>query len=474
MKTLVSLVVLVAIVSVGGVYYVGHLGAEPSVAFRTVPVVRQELVATISATGTLEPEEVVDVGAQVAGRIESLGIDVGRSASTEKKTIDYGSVVQEGTVLARIDAALYGAQVEQAKATLRRAEADLGQMKAKLDQAVQDLRRAETLRPKKAIADSDYDLAVANHKTALANLGVGEATIGQTKAALNLAETNLSYTVIKSPVKGLIIDRRVNIGQTVVASLNAPSLFLIAKDLSRMQVWAAVNEADIGRIKAGLPVRFTVDAYPKEAFRGKVIQIRLNATMTQNVVTYTVVVETDNSDLRLIPYLTANLQFETDRLDNVLVVPNAGLRWKPRSELIVPELRESVRATSSRRAGKENAGSSGEKETRVKKEAPSTASESKQAPQAKDRDAEKVARAQQRAGQLKDREERGRIWVKVGAFVRPVEVRIGNTDGSNTVVSGDEVKENMEVVIGEVVPEASASGTTNPFAPTFFKGSKRS
>ena len=149
-----------------------------------------------------------------------------------------------------------------------------------------------------------------------------------------------SYCTIKSPVKGVIIDRRVNIGQTVVASLNAPSLFLIAKDLKRMQVWVAVNEADIGKIQPGLPVSFTVDAFPGETFRGEVGKVRLNASMTQNVITYTVEVITDNSNGRLLPYLTANVQFELSRLSGVLLAPNAALRWTPPAEQVAPEFRE--------------------------------------------------------------------------------------------------------------------------------------
>ena len=158
------------------------------------------------------------------------------------------------------------------------------------------------------ISDADYDIALADYDTARSALAVGEASVVQAEAALRQAEINLGYTTIRSPVKGVIVDRRVNIGQTVVASLNAPSLFLIAKDLTRMQVWASVNEADIGRIRAGQTVRFTVDAFPGETFVGEVAQVRLNATMTQNVVTYTVVVTADNPEGRLLPYLTANLQ----------------------------------------------------------------------------------------------------------------------------------------------------------------------
>src|SRR5205823_11154354 len=151
------------------------------------------------------------------------------------------------------------------------------------------------------------------------------------KAALKNAEINLAYCTITSPVKGVIVDRRVNIGQTVVSSLNAPSLFLIAKDLKRLQVWASVNEADIGNIRSGQQVTFTVDAYPGRTFKGTVApdQPRLNASMTQNVVTYTVVVTTRNDDGKLKPYLTANVNFEVSKHENVLLVPNAALRWKP-------------------------------------------------------------------------------------------------------------------------------------------------
>ena len=187
------------------------------------------------------------------------------------------------------------------------------QLQAKLDQAARDWDRAEALHPTKAIADTDYDLAVANYKTAKANVAVGEATIKQNEAALDMAKTNLDYTTIKSPVDGVIIDRRVNIGQTVVSSLNAPSLF---SDRQGPAADAGLGLGQRGRHRPhprlDMPVRFTVDAYPGESFRGKVIQIRLNATMTQNVVTYTVVVETDNSDGRLLPYLTANVQFEVE------------------------------------------------------------------------------------------------------------------------------------------------------------------
>src|SRR5262249_52467012 len=264
------------------------------ITYRTAVAERGDLQATISATGTIQPEEVVDVGAQVAGLIQSFGRDLRDSS----KMIDYGSPVERDTVLAHIDESLYQAQVEQAKpqvgqaeaqveqaqaqveqakANVQRAGADLQQINAKMHQADRDWGRARTLgRSKGVISDVDFDTAQANYETTRAAVTVAEAAVAQAKAGvsdaqaavtkakaalgdaqagLKRAEINLGYCTIKSPVKGVIVDRRVNIGQTVVASLNAPSLFLIAKDLKRLQIWASVNEADIGQIKQGQRVR---------------------------------------------------------------------------------------------------------------------------------------------------------------------------------------------------------------------------
>jgi HlyD family secretion protein len=442
MRTLFSLLVLVGLAGGGVAYYVKYVRAEPPTSFRTVTVKRGDLLATISATGTVEPEEVVDVGAQVVGRIKSLGIDP--SDPQKKKSIDYCSTVQDGTVLAQIDEDVYKAQVAQAQASLVRAEADLLQYNAKYVQAKQEWERAQKLKPTNAIAETDYDLAKANYDAAEANVSVGKAAIQQAKAMADLAQTNLDYTTIKSPVQGTIVDRRVNIGQTVVASLNAPSLFLIAKDLSKLQVWASVNEADIGRIRSRpeMPVSFTVDAYPGEVFRGKVIQVRLNATMTQNVVTYTVVVETKNPDLKLIPYLTANLQFEVEQRKGVLMVPNAALRWKPRPELVDPEVRQAKGpALFGKGAGK------GDR------------------PQGKPSGEAKSAKP------AKDRDDHAHLWVQAeqGNFVRPIDVQIGATDGSFTEVSGSDLQEDMEVITGEARKEQVADSTTNPFTPQVFR-----
>ena len=277
LKGLLYVVVFVALLGAGAAWYLRRTDA-PAVTYRTAPVQRGDLLATIGATGTVEPEEVVDVGAQVAGQIISFGTD------KDGKPIDYRSPVEDNMVLARIDDALYAADVataaasvDLAKAGVQRAVADLEQMKAKLDQAQRDWDRAQKLGPSEALAATSYDAYKAAYETAKANLAVDEAVIAQARstqaqaeAALLRSKRNLDYCTIRSPVKGVIVDRRVNIGQTVVSSLNAPSLFLIAKDLTRMQVWVSVNEADIGNIHPGQPVSFTVDAFPGQTFRGEV------------------------------------------------------------------------------------------------------------------------------------------------------------------------------------------------------------
>src|SRR5262245_101520 len=234
MKKLILLLVLAALAGGGAFWYWHRASPKPST-FRTVPVKRGDLLAKTEATGTSEPEEVVDIGAQVAGQIKNFG----RDPRDKSRPIDYGSPVEEGTVLAQIDDSLYRAQADQARANLERAKADILQYRAKLTQADRDLDRARTLLPGRAVSQEEYDAALAADETAKANVGVGEAAVGQAKATLAQAETNLGYCTIKSPVEGVIVDRRVNVGQTVVSSLNSPSLFLIAKDLKRMQVWAS-------------------------------------------------------------------------------------------------------------------------------------------------------------------------------------------------------------------------------------------
>lgn len=406
---------------------------EPMLSYTTAVVKRGDLVATISSTGTIEPVEVVDVGAQVAGRIITFGTD------TAGKPIDYGSVVEEGAILAKIDEAVYAAdlavaraQMEQDKAKELIAQANLEQAKALLVQTDADLKRATELTHSSAMPVSTFDSRKASYEVSKAGVAVAEAAVIQTRAssmegqaALERAQRNLDFCTIKSPVTGVIIDRRVNIGQTVVSSLNAPSLFLIARDLTKMQIWVGVNEADVGRIVPGGMVTFTCDAFPGREFRGVVGKVRLNATMTQNVVMYTVEVDTENRDNILLPYLTANVRFILSHESKVLIVPNAALRWTPSNlEQIAPD----ARAAASEAAGSDERGATGQ------------------------------------TPENKPGKGRGAIWVKDGKYVRSMEVNLGTSDGANTAVAADSLREGQVVVTGEIVAAAHPDAK-NPFLP---------
>ena len=405
-----------------------HAGASSS--FVMVPVQRGNVTASITAAGTVEPLEVVDVGAQVAGQISTFGTD------KSGKPIDYRSIVAAGDVLAKIDESVYAADLAVAKAQLERdkagelsAQANLEQAKAKFVLAEADWKRMQTLSETKVASRSDYDTAQSNYNVAKANIAVAEAGVAQAKAntlqsqaAVDKAQRNLDFCTIKSPVDGVIIDRRVNIGQTVVASLNAPSLFLIAKDLTKMQIWVSVNEADVGRIKPGTPVTFTCDAFPGREFRGAVGKIRLNASMTQNVVTYTVEVDVENPDQILLPYLTANVRFILANEKNVLLVPNVALRWMPSS---LAEVASAYRAN---------------------------------------------APIGDPAGDPADKKSNGNgtLWLKSGRFVRPLQVKIGPSDGANTAITSDELREGQLVVTGESAGSAQAE-VKSPFLPKTIK-----
>jgi HlyD family secretion protein len=422
MRKLFVIVVVLLAVGGGAVWGYWKFTAPPANHFRTAAVERGRLEATIGATGTLQPEEVIDVGAQVAGRIESFGKD----PTDPKKVITWGSEVSKDTILAQIDDSLYKADMEAAKAEWERAKADLELKQAQYDQAAADWKRAEDLKSQNGISPAEYDAAKAANKMTKANLSVSSAQIAQTGAAYTKAQTNLNYTTIRSPVQGVIIDRRINVGQTVVASLSAPSLFLIAKDLTKMEVWAVVNEADIGRIHIDQPVRFTVDALSGRTFKGKVVpqgnfQARLNVNMVNNVVTYTVVVGVDNSDRALLPYQTANLNFIISDKSDALLVPNAALRWQPARRQIHPEAQKAYDKLLRDKRGD----SSGQ--------------------------------------------ERGIVWIADDGYVRPVPLRLGLSDGVNTEVLAGELPEGAEVVIGESSSRNTENGG-NPFAPKMFGG----
>jgi HlyD family secretion protein len=436
-KWIVIIVVALASMAAGGAYWRSRGQADPT--YKTVAIKRGDIVATINATGTLEPEEVVDVGAQVAGQIVSFGKD------STGNPIDYRSPVEPNMVLATIDDTVYkadvdtaGAQLDQARTAVLKGEADLVQAKAKLLQAEHNWNRAKAMGPSDALSQNDYDMYQAEYETAKASVTLADTEIAQAKSGIALADAglakakrNLEFCTIRSPVKGVIIDRRVNIGQTVVSSLNTPSLFLIAKDLTRMQIWVSMNEADVGRITPGAPVTFTCDAFANQVFDGQVSKVRLNATMTQNVVMFPVVVEAANPDNILLPYLTAKVQFEVQRQTDVLLVPNAALRWNPASVL---ELAPDVRSTLSHA----EAGPSSSKP------------------------------AATQPGSHRTKESRGTVWIRDGQYVRPIEVKLSTTDTAYTAIFTDRLHEHDEVITSEL-SQPTEAGQRSPFMPQMIR-----
>ncbi|MBF0633948.1 MAG: efflux RND transporter periplasmic adaptor subunit, partial [Nitrospinae bacterium] len=303
----------VAILATAG--YFALAKKDAAVKFKTEKVERGSIEEAVTATGALNAIKTVQVGAQVSGMIKKL-------------FVDFNSTVKEGQLIAEIDPALFMAQLEQARANLASARANVEKSAAALSDAQRTMARNNEMYLGGLIARSDKETAETNYDSAKAQLAVSRAQVEQSEAALRLAETNLRYTKIVAPVDGVVISRNVDAGQTVAASFQTPTLFTIAQDLTKMQIDTNVNEADIGKIREGQKVAFTVDAYPDETFNGYVSQVRNAPVTVQNVVTYDVVIRVDNSDFRLKPGMTANASIITARKDGVTKVPNAALRFK--------------------------------------------------------------------------------------------------------------------------------------------------
>jgi HlyD family secretion protein len=287
--------------------------------FVTTPVERGRLVARVTATGTLSALVTVQVGSQVSGRISQL-------------FADFNSQVKKGQVIARIDPQLFWAAVEQAHANSVAAEGNLARVKAQALDAKRQLERSRVLRQQNLVAQADLDTAEANEAAAVAQVSASEGAVKQARAALHQAEINLKYTTIVSPIDGVVISRSVDVGQTVAASLQAPTLFTIAEDLKKMQVDTNVAEADVGKLRPGMAATFTVDAYPVVRFRGTVRQIRNSPQTVQNVVTYDAVIDVGNAELKLKPGMTANVTFIYAERDDSLRVSNTALRYRPSME----------------------------------------------------------------------------------------------------------------------------------------------
>src|SRR5688572_14726081 len=316
------LLALVAIVLLGGgayAYYRYSQKPEPPT-ITTARVTRGDLAETVGATGALQAVTTVQVGTQVSGTIQELNAD-------------FNSLVRKGQVLARLDPSLIQSQIEQARANLIRAEADLERLRVSLEDSRTKLTRAKELAAKKLIAQTELEAAEVAVRSAEAQLRSQQAGVTQSQASLRQNQVNLAHTVIESPIDGLVISRNVDVGQTVAASMSAPTLFVLAADLTKMQVLASLDESDVGRIRPGQVVRFRVDAFPTDEFTGNVTQVRLQPTTVQNVVTYQTVIDVPNPGLRLKPGMTANVNIEIARRSNVIRVPNTALRFRPTAEI---------------------------------------------------------------------------------------------------------------------------------------------
>jgi HlyD family secretion protein len=313
-RILVAAIVLAALAAAGYFYFAKTNGK--SVPYRTAKVESGDISDTVSATGNINAVTTVQVGSQVSGTIQEI-------------LVDYNSRVRKGQVIARIDPRIFEASVVQSRANLQNAAAVLEKAKIVTADTLRTLRRNQELVKDGYVAQADVDAAETAYDSAVSQQKSAEAQLAQARGALSVAETNLRYSTIVSPVDGTVISRNVDVGQTVAASFQTPTLFTIAQDLTKMQIDTNVDESDIGRTKAGQEAAFTVDAYPGKSFGGKVIQVRNSPIVTQNVVTYDVVIQVDNKDLSLKPGMTANVSIRIRDFKDVLKIPNAALRYRP-------------------------------------------------------------------------------------------------------------------------------------------------
>jgi HlyD family secretion protein len=321
MKRLLWIVGVCLLVAVAVGYYVKvDVSAAPTqLTFDSVS--RGNVVATVEATGTLQPLDTVEVGTQVSGTIASIGTD-------------FNQMVKRGQVLATLDPALFQTQIDQSEATLIRLRSEVDKAQVQLEDAQLKLKRAEQLAADQLLAQQDVDTARSTARVDETSLTGAKAQLTQAEAALTQSKVNLSHTVITSPTDGIVLSRNVEVGQTVSAGLQAPTLFVIARDLTRLELQARVDESDVGGVKTGAAVTFTVDAYPRRRFSGKVRLVRLQPTTVQNVVTYTTIIDVPNDDGPLKPGMTSTVSIETARADDVLRVPASALRFVPAESLL--------------------------------------------------------------------------------------------------------------------------------------------
>jgi len=422
--TVLGLIVLVA----GGLgvwRWRVRASASEAPRYDTVAVDRGPIVAKVTATGTLSALVTVQVGTQVSGRIKQI-------------LVDFNSPVKKGQVIARIEPALFAAALESARANFLAAQGTVTKLEAQAENAKLQYDRAQALFERKAIAQADLDTARATMRAANGDVTASRGNMEQAKASLHQAQVNLDYTTIVSPTTGVVISRSVDVGQTVAASLSAPTLFLIAEDLTKMQVDTSVAEADIGKLKPDMDATFTVDAYPSRQFKGKIRQIRNAPQTLQNVVTYDAVIDVSNPGLELRPGMTANVTFIYDHRDSALRVANAALRFQPPPELAKIAYGGGAGAGGQKTGGQRSAGSGDGGGRRMGGGGP-------------------PGGGRHGAGETPDRRT---LWLLRGPTPTPVRVRAGVSDGTNTEIETAELREGDRVVTDAEFPGGDSKGQT--------------
>ncbi len=395
------------------------------VPYITAPVQMGDITQVVTATGTLSAVTTVQVGSQVSGTIDKLNAD-------------FNTQVKAGQVVARLNQDKFKAAVDQARANLAAAKANVAKAKVSMDDAKRTLDRNKEMMKQELLAQSEMDASQTAYDAAVAQYDVNLAQVNQAQAALNQAMVDLNNTVIHSPVDGIVVSRNIDVGQTVAASLQAPTLFLIANDLRKMQVDTNVSEGDVGNVWVDQEVHFTVDAYPTRRFQGKVLQVRNAAIMVQNVVTYDAVVGVNNDELLLKPGMTANVEFLVSQKNHVLKVPNAALRFRPPSE------RQPTQTSASQAA-------------------PGNASSGGNAPGRRPGGGGSGQGQRSREGGVN---RPATIYVLRDQQAVPVRVRLGISDGSFTQVLSGEIKEGDQTIVA--IGSASQPGATNVGPRRFF------
>jgi HlyD family secretion protein len=555
MKRAIIVILIIGAIGAGaGAYYIRRGGTEPQI--NTSQVTRGDLIDTVGATGTLQAVTTVQVGSQVSGNISWLGAD-------------FNSIVKKNQVVAKLDPSLFEAQLQQAKANLVKSQADTDRNRVALTDAEQKYTRSKELAAKNLVPQSDLDAAKIAVDSAQAALQSSQATVEQSKASLYQNQVSLDHTIINAPIDGIVIQRSVDVGQTVAASMSAPVLFIIAADLTKMQVNANIDESDVGRIRPGQHVTFRVDAYPTETFEGTVAQIRLQPVVVQNVTTYGTVIDVPNQQLKLKPGMTATVKVEIAKRTDVLRVPNASLRFRPSPDMfaalnqpVPPEAlaSASTRGQGGRGGGRSAQGGQGSPSAQPSPGAPGApAASAQQAPglgaaaappaaggrggvaaggqgfggrggQGGQGGGDPAARLERFKGMTPDEqkqfidrmksngrdtsafealvkppagkkpvagtalsqkygavqsgetidalfaplpvvETRGRAWLYMDKQLKPVNLRLGITDGTNTELLSGELQQGMELVtsvlLGSVRPTTTpAAGAGNPLMPS--------